>query len=334
MHVISFPGLGIGDLNIDKVAFSIGGFQIMWYGILIAAGLLLAMWYGLKRAPKFGVSTDDLIDILIFSLIFGIIGARLYYVIFDPYRAYNYNSFWDVIDIRSGGLGIYGGVIAAFLTAFIVCRIKKISTGAVFDVASLGFLIGQAVGRWGNFFNQEAYGSETSLPWGMRIKDDSIDEYSGQTVTVHPCFLYESLWCLLGFVILHTLSKRRRFNGQIFLLYIMWYSFGRFFIEILRTDSLMIGNVKISMLVAAVLFIAALVIFTIMSGRAKKASMEDLSYEPIYGEAAAIRTEAEGQNSRAGRAGGESARSCDESGPAAKEEYTGPEKPDDETEKQ
>jgi phosphatidylglycerol:prolipoprotein diacylglycerol transferase len=284
MDAISFPGLNLWDLPVPINVFQIGSFRVTWYGVLIAAGLLLAMLYGMKRAKDFNITVDDLTDVLIFSLIFAIIGARLYYVVFDPHRATNYTSFLSVVSIWNGGLGIYGGIIFAFITAFIVCKIKKISSGAMFDIAALGFLIGQAIGRWGNFFNQEAYGAPTKLPWGMKIYDYIT---ANAFVTVHPCFLYESLWCVLGFILLHNYSKKyRKFNGEIFLMYVMWYGFGRFFIEGLRTDSLLIGaTIKVSQLVAVVSFIAALVLYIIKRNNLRINGSAD-EYTSVYDEAA------------------------------------------------
>jgi phosphatidylglycerol:prolipoprotein diacylglycerol transferase len=291
MHPISFPGLHIVNLYVPTDIVTFGNFRITWYGVLIAAGLLLAMFYVMKRAPQFGVSDDDFTDVLIFSLVLGIIGARAYYIIFDPNRASDYPNFISMLQIWNGGLGIYGGIIVSFITAFVVCRVKKISTGAVFDLGALGFLIGQCIGRWGNFFNQEAYGSVTNLPWGMKIYD-YISHYD--YVTVHPCFLYESIWCLIGFLLLHNYSKKhRKFNGEIFLMYIMWYGFGRFFIEGLRTDSLYIGaTIKVSQLVAVVTFIAALVMYIVKrSGVRANANAE--GYDSVYDDAAEALTERE-----------------------------------------
>lgn len=278
MDTVSFPGLGL-EFHVNRVAFSIGDFNIAWYGILIAAGLLLALIYCMVRAKQFNIAVDDLCDAMVFSLLFGVVGARLYYCIFYV-DAWGQNPFFSnpltiITGIRDGGLGIYGGVIAGFLTAFIFCKIKKISSGAMFDLASFGLLIGQAIGRWGNFVNQEAYGSTTNLPWRMVI--------SAEQNPVHPCFLYESLWCVIGFIILHIYSKRRKFNGEIFLMYISWYAFGRFFIEMLRTDSLMIGNLKVSMVVAAVFFIAAMSLLIYKRIKVKEAIEEqNAEYEPLF----------------------------------------------------
>lgn len=280
MNTVSFPGLGINNLNINPTAFTVFGHPIAWYGIIIACGLLLALIYGMVRAKDFHISVDDLSDIVIFAIIFGVIGARLYFVIF-PYADQTGNDYFQnpisILYIWNGGLAIYGGIIGAFITAFVVSRIKKISVGAVFDLASLGFLIGQAIGRWGNFVNGEAFGSTTNLPWRMFL--------SSMGKAVHPCFLYESLWCILGFVLLHIYSKHRKFNGEIFLMYIAWYSFGRFFIEGLRTDSLMIGNIKVSQLVAAVLVVTALSLLVYKRVTLKKAVVEEgAGYNPLFEE--------------------------------------------------
>jgi phosphatidylglycerol:prolipoprotein diacylglycerol transferase len=278
MNTISFPGLGL-HFTINPVAFSLGNLSVKWYGIIIAAGLLLALMYGLRRSKSFGVSSDDLADITIFGIVFGIIGARLYYVLFfiDPTTGTNpyFADPKSIIYIWNGGLGIYGGVIAAFLTAFIICKKKKISVGAVFDIVALGFLIGQSIGRWGNFVNQEAFGSATNLPWRMVVNTASTP--------VHPCFLYESLWCILGFILLHIYSKHRKFNGEIFLMYISWYAFGRFFIEGLRSDSLMLGNIKISQLVAAIFFCASIAFLIYKRVTVKKALEEQVAdYNPLF----------------------------------------------------
>lgn len=277
---VSFPALHL-YFTIRREAFTIGNFAVYWYGIIIAAGMLIALVYGLKNAKRFNVSADNLSDVVIFGIIFGIIGARLYYVLFfrepDGSNPYFANPSL-MISIRDGGLGFYGGVIGALISSIVVCKKKKISTGAVFDIAGLGLLIGQGIGRWGNFINCEAYGSTTNLPWGMLI--GNMDK------PVHPCFLYEFLWCLLGFIILHNYSKHRKFNGEIFLMYVAWNTCGRFFIEGLRSDSLMIGNIKVSQLVAVVAFSAAIAV--IVYKRKKVAVARNAAvagYDPLFADA-------------------------------------------------
>jgi phosphatidylglycerol:prolipoprotein diacylglycerol transferase len=281
-YPISFPGLDL-SFDIPRTAFEILGREVYWYGIIIAAGLAIALLYAVFRSGKFGITLDDLIDVVIYGIIFGVIGSRLYYILFYNYSAEGYvaNPFFTnpalILRVWEGGLGIYGGIIAAFIAAFIACRIKKINVGALFDLASLGFLIGQAVGRWGNFFNREAYGSATDLPWRMVVDNSAIG--------YHPCFLYESLWCLLGFLVLHFYAKRRKFDGEIFLLYLMWYGLGRFFIEALRSDSLMIGNIRVSQLVAAVLFVASAALYITLRARIRRQRKEVASpFHSVLGE--------------------------------------------------
>mgnify|MGYP000807391076 FL=1 len=210
---VSFPHLGI-SLNINNVAFSIGDYHIYWYGIIIGIGFILAFIYAMMSLKRFKIPSEKFLDCVIVGLITAIIGARLYYVFFswDFYSSHPDKIF----AIHDGGLAIYGGLIGALLGGCIIAKILKLNIPAILDVASLGFLIGQGIGRWGNFINQEAFGTETNLPWGM------MSENTGG-VTVHPCFLYESLWCLLGFVLLHFFSKKfQKYYGQIFLLYLEW----------------------------------------------------------------------------------------------------------------
>lgn len=239
MNNISFPRLGV-EFNINPIAVDLpflGG--IRWYGILIAFGILLAFGYCCHVANKEGESTDTLSDILIYALPVSVIFARTYYVVFswESYR----DNFIDVFKIWEGGIAIYGAVIGAVLTGFIYCRAKKLSTLKLFDICSLGLMIGQAVGRWGNFVNAEAFGGYCPYIWGMSINGGS---------PVHPTFLYESLWNLAGFVILSVLHKKRPFYGFTFFSYLSWYGTGRFFIEGLRSDSLYLGNMRVSQLVA------------------------------------------------------------------------------------
>lgn len=260
---VSFPKLGL-EFEINRVAFSLFGLDIYWYALLIMTGFVLAVLYAWKSTKTFDVRFDPLIDVVLVGLFCGIVGARLYYVLF---RLGSYNSLWDMINIRDGGLAIYGGVIAAFVSGLIMCKyVEKIEILPVFDIAAIGFLIGQGIGRWGNFMNQEAFGSQTGLPWGMYSANtyyyetvNGISQKIGPT-TVHPCFLYESIWCIAGFVLLHFVSRKYyRFKGQIFLSYLVWYGLGRAWIEGLRTDSLwLVDNViKVSQLLAILCVFAA-----------------------------------------------------------------------------
>lgn len=261
--------------NIDRVAFTIPigkGYPIYWYAIIIVAGLLLAMAYGFKRAPKFGIDKDAMFDVVLYSFIGAIIGARAYYLIFDGKPL---TSVKEIFALRDGGLAIYGGVIAAFVVGFILCKIKKVNVLAMFDIAALGFLIGQGIGRWGNFVNQEAYGTATDTIFGMT--GNRIGE-----IPVHPCFLYESFFCLVGFVILHFISRKRQFDGQIISLYMIWYGVVRFFIEGLRTDSLYIGVLRVSQIVAFLSVIAGIVLYVLLFLRKKKAVTENGEYNELF----------------------------------------------------
>lgn len=242
--VITFPNLGI-SVNPSRVAFQLFGKDIYWYGIIIAVGFILAVAYALYRVPQFGLTEDHLLDMLFLTVPVAIICARLYYCVFY-WKLYAENPI-SVLYIWEGGLAIYGGVIGAAVTVVLFCKVKQIPAGPMLDVGGLGLLIGQMVGRWGNFVNREAHGSVTDSFLKMGLMDAS-----GRTVYYHPTFLYESLWNLLGFLLLHAYSKRRRFDGEIFALYVAWYGLGRAWIEGLRTDSLYLPGtgIRVSQLLA------------------------------------------------------------------------------------
>ena len=246
---ISFPSLGL-ELNPGR-SLELGPLTFHYYGIIIAIGLILAVVYGTRRCKQFGISQDDLLDGVLCIVPFAIICARLYYCIFS-WEAYADNPI-EILYIWNGGLAIYGGVIGAALGVIVFCKIKKVSLGAVLDVVSLGFLIGQSIGRWGNFFNREAFGAPTESFLRMGL----FDTYSQAFTYYHPTFLYESVWNLVGFIALHFFSRRRKYDGQIALCYTAWYGLGRALIEGLRMDSLYLGPVRISQLLAAISFVAA-----------------------------------------------------------------------------
>lgn len=259
-HMIEFPKLGL-TFTVNEAAFSIGSFQVRWYGIIIAFGFLLAILYASRSAKKMNIDMNRLIDAVIVGLIGSIICARLYYVVFYPGDKYWKNPM-EIFKIHEGGLAIYGGIIGATVFGGITAKMRKLKVSAVLDIASLGFLIGQSVGRWGNFINQEAFGTATDLPWGM-YSDNTELVVPGSPV--HPCFLYESLLCLLGFVLLHIFTRKfRRYDGQTFLLYIVWYGVCRFFIEGLRTDSLMMHfmNLRVSQILAACCVVIGIILLT------------------------------------------------------------------------
>lgn len=246
---ISFPSFGI---TIDPPSsFDLGPLTIHFYGVIIAFGLILAVLYGCKRSKEFGIREDDLIDGVLWVTPFAIICARAYYVIFS-WQRYVENPI-EVFYIWEGGLAIYGGVLGAIAGVLVFCRIKKVKIATVLDVMLLGFLIGQSIGRWGNFFNREAFGAETDTFLRMGL----LSKYTGTVTYYHPTFLYESLWNALGLLILHKLSKHRQYDGQIALGYAAWYGLGRCIIEGLRTDSLWWGPFRVSQLLAAVSCLAA-----------------------------------------------------------------------------
>ncbi len=251
-NMIGFEGIGILPFLMDRVAFSIGDFDIYWYAVIITLGLILAVGFCMWQARKFDLTVDNVLDVLLWGLPIAVICARAYYVLF---KLNQYDSFAEMVNIRDGGLAIYGGVIGAFITGFVYCRIKKANVLALFDLGSFGFLIGQAIGRWGNFVNAEAYGEPTDLPWGMTI--NGYGPY-------HPTFFYESLWNVLGFILLFVFAKKwLKYHGEVFFLYFAWYGLGRFFIEGLRTDSLYLGPIRISQLLAAVFFVFGIVCFVL-----------------------------------------------------------------------
>lgn len=271
-------------LKLSPIAFSIpigsGHWDIYWYGIIIATGFLLALIYGLKNAPRYGLNSDRMLDVILVATPVAILSARTYYVIFDGEKLNGIGDFFG-FGTSSGfaGLAIYGGVIGAFAAGAVMCKIRKVKILDMFDVAATGFLIGQGIGRWGNFINQEAYGAFTgSSFWGMQSEKTVSEMGEG---LVHPCFLYESIWCIAGFFILNHFSKKRRFSGEISLMYCVWYGFGRGFIELLRTDSLMIGNLRVSCLLSFLISIAAFSALAVLRNRYKEnSSLAD--YEEVF----------------------------------------------------
>ena len=256
---ITFPSL---NLSLDPSrSFHIGPMEIHWYGLLIAVGLLLAVVYACRRCKTFGLRDSDLIDGVLCIVPFAVICARAYYCIFQ-WQAYVDDPI-SVLYIWQGGLAIYGGVIGAAIGIVVYARIKKdkVKLTAVLDITALGFLIGQSIGRWGNFINREAFGAETTSFLRMGL----LNKLTGEVKYYHPTFLYESLWNACGFVLLHFLSKKRKYDGQIALGYVAWYGLGRAMIEGLRTDSLYWGPIRVSQLLAAVSCVAAVAVLIFMA---------------------------------------------------------------------
>ena len=248
---ISFPNLGI-TVDPSPVAFTVMGKDIYWYGIIIASGFLLAVLYMLYRAKTFGITQDDVLDLVLWAVPIGVVCARLYYCVFywDLYR----DNPISMLYIWEGGLAIYGGIIGGAITVLVLSRVKRIPTLVMLDNAAMGVIIGQILGRWGNFMNREAHGSVTDSFFKMGLVDAA-----GKVTYYHPTFLYESVWNLVGFIGLPFYCKKRKFDGEVFLLYVAWYGLGRAWIEGLRTDSLYLFStgIRVSQLVAIVSFLAA-----------------------------------------------------------------------------
>ena len=274
-NLVQFPGLGL-SFQLNRVAFTIGGVSIYWYGVCIAVGLCLALVFAFRHSIEFGVDPDGMVDVILIGVVLGIISARAYYVAMAPFK---YESIWEMIAVRDGGLAIYGGIIGGFVFGGLACKWRGVPVLPMFDLTAMGFLLGQGCGRWGNFFNQEAFGCNTTLPWGMfsettraYLMGSTVTAQSGVTIDpnlpVHPTFLYESIWCFVGFLLLFRYIKKRKFNGDIALRYMIWYGAGRFWIEALRTDSLMLVpsiGLRVSQLVAGiavVVGVAAEIYFT------------------------------------------------------------------------
>lgn len=278
MNTIYFPGLGIGPFTVNEIAFKLPFLKdhrgIAWYGIIITLGIILAVTYVMMHSKREGIKNDDVLDLAIFLIPGAVIGARLYYVIFYG----GYNTFLDIIAFWNGGLAIYGGIIAGALIVVAVSLFKKIKPLKMLDLIAPALLIGQAIGRWGNFVNAEAFGRETDVLWRMGILTDGMTKMK----YYHPTFLYESLWNLIGFIIINLLYKKKKFDGQIFLMYITWYGFGRMLIEGLRTDSLYIGVFRISQVVGFICFVVGSLLITLNLVKARRKTLNEEDYSPSF----------------------------------------------------
>ena len=272
---ISFPLFGEGFVLNPPSYIDVFGFSIYLYGLCITAGFLLAGLYIYKRRSLLELTQDDVLDMIILTVPCGIIGARLYYAAFNLSDYVGQGNWLNIFRVRQGGLAVYGGVIGGAIALYIFSRIKKAPVGKFVDAAAFGLLIGQAVGRWGNFFNREAFGEVTGLPWKMGLRG-----YEG-FVYVHPTFLYESLWNIAGLILMHFISKKRerKYYGQFFLMYVAWYGLGRYTIEGLRTDSLFIygTDIRASQLLAALSFATA--VWLLIRNRSRRPENIDKSNE-------------------------------------------------------
>lgn len=255
---LSFPGLGIGEFTVDSEAFSISGIPIAWYALIICMGMVFAVCYVIYRAGQMGINSDHIIDFALFVIPFGVLGARLYYVIME---IDSFDTIGEVFNIRGGGLAIYGGIIAGAITVFCVCKYKKIDFLAFADCVVPGLIMAQSIGRWGNFMNGEAFGSLAGPNNFLRMgiyNWNSVDTFGVyDMVYVHPTFLYESLWNLVGFIGVNLFYKHKKYDGQIFLMIFGWYGLGRAWIEGLRTDSLYLfgSSIRVSQALAIVMFV-------------------------------------------------------------------------------
>lgn len=276
---ISFPGLFDHVFHINRVAFTVFGKDVMWYGVILAFCFVAAAFYVLRRCPDFGWSADKFLDMILWGLPAGILGCRIYYVMnrWDYYSAHPS----EIIEIWNGGLGMYGGIIAAVIVVLVFCKKKHCDILSALDMAGMGFMLSQCIGRWANFINAEAHGGETSLPWGMSINGGA---------PVHPTFLYESLWTLAGFLFLHFYSKRRKFRGELALMYAAWYGMIRFLLEFLRTDSLYIGStgLKASQMLglSCVIVCSALLVYFYTTKKYPKPFAAEIASAPSSEEAA------------------------------------------------
>lgn len=283
---VFFDGLGV-KFDVPSVAFSIGGYEVHWYGIIIAFGFALAVLYGGRMAYKWKISLDGMTDVLIWGTLFGIVCARAYYVFFEwDYYSAHPN---EIIAIWNGGIAIYGGIIGALIGGYIGCKIGKIDFRNLLDLGALGLLIGQGIGRWGNFFNQEAFGTNTETApfrmWSVKIRD-TLEATQGDLLLkgmdvnpnapVHPTFLYESVWCIILFIVLHiVVTKHRKFKGEVFILYGIGYGLERMVVEGLRTDSLYIGNttIRVSQLLSAIIVVVFTVWLAVLMVKLKKGTL-------------------------------------------------------------
>lgn len=247
----------LGALN--PIAFTLGPIEVHWYGIIIASAVVLAVILSVKEGRKRGIIEDDIYDMLLWALPFSIISARIYYVIFQ--WSYYANHLGEIYRIWDGGIAIYGALIGALITVIVFCRKRNIPVWLMLDVVAPTVIMAQGIGRWGNFMNQEAYGAVTSLSFLQKLHLPAfiIQQMNIQGAYRQPTFLYESLWDVIGFVLLICLRRRSNLfkRGEVFFSYVIWYSFGRFFIEQMRTDSLMLGALRVSQWLSVILFVGA-----------------------------------------------------------------------------
>ncbi|MBQ7910038.1 MAG: prolipoprotein diacylglyceryl transferase [Clostridia bacterium] len=333
---VSFPGLGIGEFSVDRVAFELFGKPIYWYGVIIMLGIVAAFIHAIIRSKREGFTTDDVLDMGIFTVLFGVLGARLYYVV-TTLDTHEYKNFIDVIAVWEGGLAIYGGIIAGCTALVLTAVYKKINPLKVMDAVGPGVMLAQAIGRWGNFMNGEAFGyevTEGSLLYPFRMGLISDYTHTGSTMHYyHPTFLYESLWNIVGFVFICLIYRKKKFNGQMALTYFAWYGFGRFFIEGLRTDSLYVGPFRISQVVGLVCFVAGITLMVVGSVLTRNGKLDKWLNvrwaEAVPAEGEAVTETAEGGDTATDEAA-ETAETAEETEQPSEEEAPAPDNTDTE----
>lgn len=296
-NIISFPGLGL-SFDVNPVAFNLFGREIRWYGLILCLAIVAGFFTFAVKGKKIGLSFDDILDYAIFIIPSAIIGARLYFVLT---RLEDYNSFYEIIAIWNGGIAIYGAIIGGFIALVLVSRYKKKPILKVLDSIAPAVLIGQIIGRWGNFVNAEAYGSISQYDFfGKVIQTPTLAENFplrmsianslsiSAPIIVHPTFLYESIWNFLGFILILSYYRHKKFDGEIVLSYLIWYGFGRCIIEGFRTDSLWIGSLRISQLLAAICVIFGLILLISLRIKSKKA-LVSAKHENVFKEESIIK---------------------------------------------
>ncbi|MBO4539375.1 MAG: prolipoprotein diacylglyceryl transferase [Clostridia bacterium] len=286
-NTIGFPLMGF-EITVNETAFTIFGLSVQWYGIILTVGIICGFIYFYRRTVKIDkIPENDILNIALFTIPIAIIGARFVYVITT---LGNYDSFWDVINIRKGGIAVYGSIIFGILTMFVYCRIKKLPFLRILDAAAPAEMIGQIIGRWGNFMNGEAYGYSSNVenwPFRMTIVEktykDGVLTHTSNMITAHPTFLYESLWNLLGFILISIAYKHKKKDGQIVLQYLAWYGLGRGLIEFLRTDSLrgLFGE-KLFVVIGLGSFVICSTLLVLLLKKAKKEENELKNYAKLY----------------------------------------------------
>lgn len=336
INQVSFPGLGL-SFTLNRVAIQLFGLPIYWYGVIIVTGLVLAVLFCCRIGKRFGITEDQLIDMMLFAVPAALVSLRAYYVIFnlDLYRRADGTLDWQAIfNLRDGGLAIYGAILSSALVLWLFCRFRKIRFLAYADLGVHGLFLGQSIGRWGNFMNVEAFGSTTTLPWRMcsssianylldngYVDADGFQAVVDGTLGVHPTFFYESVWNLAGFFLVWLLGRRRKFDGQCFLFYVFWYGLGRTWIEGLRTDSLYLFGwklfgipIRISQLVAFVSALVAGILLLRLSLRFRHAPQK--LYVEVLAEEAATKAAADAGPSPAGESLPEDASSPESTQPS------------------